>query len=171
MRMTAVLAIALATLPSVGWSQSVSEQFVGTWGLERIEARSDTGDWTRAKTRFGNNPLGSLIYDAEGNMAVQLMRQGRPLLSSDGLAKAQRVTPEALTVVPAEEKAIAFDGYTAYFGKYSVRHTEGVVVHHRTGRLVPNQATLSVERHFEFLNDTLVLTVPGGNRLVWKRAH
>ncbi|UCF21133.1 MAG: lipocalin-like domain-containing protein, partial [Gemmatimonadota bacterium] len=68
-------------------------------------------------------------------------------------------------------KAAAFDGYTAYFGKYSVREAEGVVTHQRIGHLVPNQATLAVERQFEFVNDMLVLAVPGWNRLVWKRVN
>jgi hypothetical protein len=85
-------------------------------------------------------------------------------------AEDQSDTAEALALAPAEEKAAAFDGYTAYFGRYSVRETEGVVVHQRIGHLVPNQATLSVERRFEFLNDALVLAVPGGDRFVWKQA-
>ena len=70
-----------------------------------------------------------------------------------------------------EEKAKAFDGYTAYFGTYVVRETEGVVIHQRVGHLVPNQATLRVERQLQFLNDTLALGVPGGPRFVWKRAN
>ena len=88
-------------------------------------------------------------------------------LSSRGLAESQSVTTKALALAPAEEKAVAFDGYTAYFGKYSVREAERVITHQRIHHLVPNQATLSVERHFEFLDDALILTVPGGIRLVW----
>ncbi len=156
--------------PSLVWSQSVHERFVGTWVLDRIETRAESGDWTPAKTRFGSNPTGTLTYDVAGNMAVQIMRRDRTPLSSRRLAEGPSVTTEALALAPAEEKAIAFDGYTAYFGKYSVRESEGVVVHQRIGHLVPNQATLAVERQFEFVNDTLVLAVPGGNRLVWERA-
>jgi hypothetical protein len=106
-----------------------------------------------------------------GNMAVQIMRRDRRPLPSQGLSEGESVTAEALALAPAEEKAIAFDGYTAYFGKYSVRETEGIVIHQRIGHLVPNQAILPVERHFKFLDDALVLALPGGNRFVWKRAH
>jgi hypothetical protein len=102
-------------------------------------------------------------------MAVQIMRRDRTPLSSR--TEGQAVTREALAQASAEEKAIAFDGYTAYFGKYSVREAEGVVTHQRIGHLVPNQATLAVERQFEFVNDMLVLAVPGWNRLVWKRVN
>lgn len=167
----AIVFVAVVSWASLAWSQSVQEKFVGTWVLDRIETRAESGDWTPAKTRFGSNPIGILTYDVAGNMAVQIMRQDRTPLSSPGLAEGQIVTPEALALAPAEEKAVAFDGYTAYFGKYSVREGEGVVIHQRSGHLVPNQATLSVERHFEFLDDALVLAVPGGIRLVWKRAN
>ena len=53
----------------------------------------------------------------------------------------------------------------------AVREAEGVVVHQRVGHLVPNQATLSVERHFQFFDDTLSLAVKGGPRFVWRRAN
>jgi len=171
MRKMAIVFVAVVSWPSLAWSQGVHERFVGTWVLDRIETRAESGDWTPAKTRFGSHPIGTLNYDLAGNMAVQIMRRDRTPLSSRGLAEGQSVNPEALALAPAEEKAVAFDGYTAYFGKYSVRETEGVVIHQRIGHLVPNQATLSVERHFEFLNDALVLAVPGGIRLVWKQAN
>ena len=156
MSKTAVIAIALATLPAITWAASNSERFVGTWVLAGIERQLATGDWVRAETRLGNNPLGSLVYDSVGNMAVQIMRQERPLLSSDGSdgpAKAPPVTPEARALAPVEKKVIAFEGYAAYFGKYSVNEAEGVVTHHRIAHLVPNQVGSDVERHFEFLDD------------------
>ncbi|MBW1883237.1 MAG: lipocalin-like domain-containing protein [Deltaproteobacteria bacterium] len=153
---------------------------MGTWVLAGIERQLATGDWVRAETRLGNNPLGSLVYDSAGNMAVQIMRQERPLLSSngsdgsdgsDGPAKAPPVAPEARVLAPVEKKVIAFEGYAAYFGKYSVNEAEGVVTHHRIAHLVPNQVGSDVERHFEFLDDSLVLAVPGQpHRLVWRRA-
>jgi hypothetical protein len=171
MRKMAIFFVAVVSWPSLAWPQGVHERFVGTWVLDRIEARAESGDWTPAKTRFGSHPIGTLTYDLAGNMAVQIMRRDRTLLSSPGLAEGQSVNPEALALAPAEEKAVAFDGYTAYFGKYSVREREGVVIHQRIGHLVPNQATLSVERHFEFVDDALALSVPGGIRLVWKQAN
>ena len=171
MRKIAVVFVAAVSWTSLACSQSVHDRFLGTWLLDRIETRAESGDWTPAKTRYGSHPIGILTYDIAGNMAVQIMRRDRTPLSSRGLAEDQSVTPEALALAPAEEKAVAFDGYTAYFGTYSVRETEGIVIHQRIGHLVPNQATLAVERHFEFLNDELVLAVPGANRFVWKRAN
>lgn len=171
MRKMAVIFVALACWSSLVWSQGVHERFVGTWELDRIETQTESGAWTLAKTRWGSQPIGILTYDSAGNMAVQIMRRDRTPLSSAGLAEGQSVSSEALALAPVEEKAAAFDGYTAYFGKYSVREVEGVITHQRIGHLVPNQATLSVERHFEFLDDALVLAVPGGIRLVWNPAN
>jgi hypothetical protein len=172
MRKSIAVAIVLATLPAATWAANVSERIVGTWELERIERQLATGDWVRAETRLGNNPLGSLVYDSAGNMAVQIMRQQRPLLSSDGLATAPSVAPEALAPARVEERVIAFEGYAAYFGKYSVNEAEGVVTHRRIAHLVPNQVGSDVRRRFEFLGDLLVLAVPGQpHRLVWKRAN
>lgn len=171
MRSMAIVFVAVVSWPSLVWAQSAHERFVGTWVLDRIEARAESGDWAPAKTRFGKHPIGTLTYDAAGNMAVQIMRRDRTPLSSKGLVEGQMVRPEALALAPAEEKANAFDGYTAYFGTYLVRETEGVVIHQREGHLVPNQATLRVERQFQFLNDMLALAVKDGPRFVWKRAN
>jgi hypothetical protein len=170
-RRTAVVFVFVMSWASPVLAQSVQQRLVGTWVLDRIETQAETGDWKPADTQFGSHPIGILTYDTAGNMAVQIMRRDRPPLSSPGLAEAQSVSPKALAQAPAEEKALAFDGYTAYFGKYSVRETEGVVIHKRIGHLVPNQATVPVERHFAFVNDSLVLAVPGGPRFVWNRAN
>jgi hypothetical protein len=131
LRKMAVIFVALACWSSLVWSQGVHERFVGTWELDRIETQTESGAWTLAKTRWGSQPIGILTYDSAGNMAVQIMRRDRTPLSSAGLAEGQSVNSEALALAPVEEKAAAFDGYTAYFGKYSVREVEGVITHQR----------------------------------------
>ena len=108
MRKMAIVFVAVVSWPSLAWSQGVHERFLGTWVLDRIETRAESGDWTPAKTRFGSHPIGTLTYDPAGNMAVQIMRRDRPPLSSPGLAEGQSVSQEALALAPAEEKAVAF---------------------------------------------------------------
>ena len=169
MRTLTILFILLIS-PSLAWSQSVEERFVGTWLLVRIETRSETGEWDRAETRLGSHPVGMISYDITGNMAVQIMRPDRPLFFSRS-GEGEAATEDALVLTPADKKAIAFDGYTAYFGTYAVREKEAIVVHQRIGHLVPNRVSSTVERAFEFVDDTLVLGAAGGNRLVWKRAR
>lgn len=167
---TLTIVLLLLSSPSIAWSQPAAERFVGTWLLDRIETRSDSGEWTRAETRLGADPIGAITYDASGHMAVQIMRRDRPRLSRPA-AGARALSEDDLMQVPVDEKALAFDGYTAYFGRYSVREREGIVVHDRIGHLVPNRSGSRVERRFDFVDDTLVLSVAGTNRLVWKRAR
>ena len=56
------------------------EQFIGTWRLVSLEIRGPDGE---VMYPMGQNPRGVLMYDANGEMAVQLMnpadaqRQGR----------------------------------------------------------------------------------------------
>jgi hypothetical protein len=111
MQKMVIVIVAVLSWPSLVWSQSANERFVGTWMLERIETQNEAGAWIPAETRFGSHPIGILTYDDSGNMTAQIMRRDRTLLSSRGATEGQAVTGEALARAPAEEKAIAFDGY------------------------------------------------------------
>jgi hypothetical protein len=137
------------------------EDFVGTWGLERIEQRDDDGQWTQSSSRLGPPTVGYLMYDSGGNMAVQIMRTDQPRFASD-------VRDE---VTPDEAKA-ALQGYVAYFGTYSVDGEEGSVTHHRIGNLVPNRVGVDAKRFYSFQGDRLTLTIPSGDvRLIWGRIN
>lgn len=165
-----IIVLLLVAWSSMAEADGAAERLVGTWLLERIENRSEAGAWVQAETRLGIDPVGLIMYDPVGNMAVQIMRSGRPPLSLEGAG--DRANPEdALALAPVEQRARAFDGYTAYFGRYTVRADDGIVVHHREGHLVPNRSGSDVERAFAFVDDTLVLTVAGRSRLVWRRAR
>ena len=55
------------------------DQFVGTWELELVEIKKPNEDWDHWKdSRFEPDPIGIIIYDSSGNMAVQIMRGNRP---------------------------------------------------------------------------------------------
>jgi len=54
-------------------TQALREQFIGTWKLVSIESEESR--------LFGDRPVGILIYDADGNVAVQIMRNPRPSLA------------------------------------------------------------------------------------------
>ena len=51
-------------------TKALREQFIGTWKLVSIESEESR--------LFGDRPVGLLIYDAEGHVAVQIMRNPRP---------------------------------------------------------------------------------------------
>jgi hypothetical protein len=90
--------------------QSIGNQIVGTWKLVTIVVHHPDG--TDTPDQLGPNPIGYIMYDRTGHMAVQFMRPNRP-------------------------KDAPTPGYTAYFGTYTVDEQEKSVTHHIEGSLNP----------------------------------
>lgn len=133
--------------------ESVRE-FVGTWALLSIEALDESGDWGPWSNPLGGRPSGVLMYDDNGNMAVQITSEPRSL------------------VTPPDWPDITH-GYVAYYGRYEVDAAERTVTHHRTHHINPTVGQHSVVRDFRFDGDRLTLTVAPERavRLTWARVH
>ncbi len=156
--MTIFLVALISVLPRIVWADD-AKKFVGTWTLEAIDSRNELGNWEPADDRIGGtDPIGYIMYDAYGNMAVQIMRRDRPKFETDDVQK-----------VAAETVKTAFLGYSAYFGTYSVDDVEKSVTHHRIGHRVPDDVGTDVRRHYIFDGDTLSLMPNTDIRLRWKR--
>ena len=57
--------------------------FVSTWSLDTYEIRNKAGKWVRhASTQLESNPIGDIIDDSTGNMAVQLTQRDRSHIGS-----------------------------------------------------------------------------------------
>ena len=140
-----------------------NSQFTGTWRLIACEFRSADG---HIEFPFGHDALGMIIYDASGNMAVQIIRPDRPKF----------VSGDKYNGTPEEVKA-AFEGSLAYFGRYEVDEAAGTVTHHVVGSTFPNWIGSDQKRYFVFSGEHLTLTTPpilmGGvmttGVLVWER--
>ncbi|AKF85177.1 Lipocalin-like domain-containing protein [Myxococcus fulvus] len=111
----------------------LKDELVGTWKLLSMEYVQPDG---RRNHPFGIHLLGCLMYDAHGNMSVQLMRKDRASFES----------PDPLASQPQETKA-AMDGATFYFGTYSVDEETRVVSHAIEGSLFPNWQGVVQRRH------------------------
>lgn len=129
--------------------------FVGTWRLLSFEIRTSGGEISYP---FGKNAVGLLVYAEQGYMAVSVMRAGWVHFKSGETWTAS-----------AEEKAIAFDFYNSYSGRYEVKQNK--VIHHVELSLFPNWIGSSQERYFEFSGDSLTLrtpeTMPDGMERTW----
>jgi hypothetical protein len=133
-------------------AQVSAADFVGTWELAAIEAPDGAGGWMPAPLPFPGSPVGVIMYDDLGNMAVQITSDPRGVASPADL-------PEMV------------NGYVAYYASFEVDPAAGTVTHHRRGHVNPDLASLSVVRFYEFSGDTLTLTVAPerGLRLRWVR--
>jgi hypothetical protein len=92
--------------------------------LIAFEYRYADGRVTRP---YGDSPLGALIYDPSGRMALHLMRPGRRRFKADDQRKGT-----------AREVREAFEGCIAYFGAFEVDETQKVILHRIEGSLYPN---------------------------------
>ena len=153
----------LLTLPTILISGAEQHALVGTWRLTLSEFRDSHGGTSYP---LGKDAVGMLIYDSNGNMAVQLMQQSRPKFLSADRANAT-----------AEEFKAAFVGYDAYYGTYTIDTEAKTVTHHVRGSLFPNWVGSDLKRSFEISGKLLYLRTPpfliGGQQitgvLVWER--
>ncbi len=119
------------------------KEFVGTWKLVSAEYRFVDGERSKLYD------AGILMYDARGNMSVQLMQHNRP-----AFAKSDRLSGTL------EEIKTAFQGYQAYYGTYTVDEEQRAVTHHLEGALLPNWVGVDQVRFFELVANRLTLRTP-----------
>lgn len=136
------LAIAACTTMPMQ-SATISDKLVGTWRLVSVENYSDG---LPVAYPYGRNPVGLLIYDRTGHMAIQIMATPHPGVAS---GDDRRITPE--------EKIALFDAYTAYFGTYTVDVERAVITHRVEGDIADVYVGKNQARPFELAGDSLVL--------------
>jgi lipocalin-like protein len=120
---------------------------VGTWQLESRRDRT-AGGTTAIEPSLGENPLGLLIYDAAGRVAVQLMKRDR--VSTSG-------SPSPRTSAGSNSSGGTGD-YDAYFGTYEVDVAAGTVTHHLEAALAPSDVGRTLTRRFSLEGDRLTLS-------------
>jgi len=157
--LTLGLLVASAQEPKKFAVRKPSDEFVGAWKLLSCARRTSTGEITYP---MGEHPMGRLTYDAMGRMSAQLMRPDRAKFKADDAARSGS----------AEEKIAAYDGYTAYYGTYTVNEGAHTVTHHVEASLYPNWVGSDQVRKYEFSGDRLILRVVNtGAELVWERVR
>lgn len=130
-------------------------RFIGAWRLVSFEEETSDGEMVHP---YGENPIGSLIYDSSGRMSVQIMRRDREQLSSS-----------EWNIVPAEEVKKATEGCTAFFGSFEVDAANKIVIHRVEGHVLPGSVGKTLRREFEFAGDLLILKPSPNRRVIWER--
>ena len=106
---------------------------------------------------------GRIMYDMHGNMAAQLSRSDRDKLSP----------------MPSEaERATAYSGFLAYYGRYTIDAANSRVTHHVEGSTNPNWPGTDLVRYYAFSPDgsRLMLSVKNAEgrttgTLTWERTR
>lgn len=152
---TTLIMVGITSQP-MGQSRFESEganRVVGMWRLVSI-----VQDGEQAPNR-GPRPTGLIVYDASGQMSVQIMPD--------------RIRPKFAAADPTPEEAKeALRGYTAYFGTYTVDGRARTVTHHRQGSVNPGNVGGDLVRRFEFVPGDRIILTPLENptrRLTWER--
>ena len=141
----------------------MKELFVGTWALVASTFRAGNGAVTYP---LGEQAEGLLVYDEMGTVAAQLSRPQRPPFHATDSAEER-----------GEKVAAAYQGYTAYFGHYTINPEQGIITHHVRASLNPNWIGSEQIRFFHFSPDyqQLTLSTPPLGReqvigqLIWRR--
>jgi len=118
----------------------MKERLIGNWRLVSYVTTEPGG---KRGTPYGD-AAGRLMYDANGNMAGQVMRPDRARVEL-GEGSAQQVRA-------------AYLGYIAYFGTYEIAADGQSVVHHVDGSLNPAWVGGDQVRGMRFDGDRLVLS-------------
>jgi hypothetical protein len=126
-------------------AQSVAG-LVGTWRLVSYEARDSKG---QLQYPLGEHVSGQLVYDSTGNRSAHVMRNDRPLFAANDPARG----------TDAEVRA-AFEGYTSYFGTYTIDTTKQTVTHHVRGASYPNWVASDQIRYYKLDGTRLSLSAP-----------
>jgi hypothetical protein len=124
----AITALGLALLPGSAVSQqkSFKDQLVGTWTVVSWGQTNKDGS---KFDRFGTNPKGVNVFDADGRFFIMFARSELPKMASNNLS----------TSMPEKDKGTEA-GSVAYFGTYAVDAAGKIVTLRVEASSLPNQA-------------------------------
>jgi hypothetical protein len=122
---------------------ALRDRLIGTWSLVAMEGRRGSGAVFHP---WGQDLAGRLTYDSAGQVSLQIAKRGRAPFASDDLETGS-----------PEEVQRAFDGYHAWFGRFTVGPDERSVIHRIEASLFPNWAGQEQARRVTLVGDELFL--------------
>jgi len=142
--------------------ERIKKQFAGTWSLAAVENINPDSSKTLP---YGENPQGLLVFEPNGDYAIQILKAVRPKVAANDKNKA---TPE--------ENAALVQGNNSHFGEYSVDEAKHTITFKVEHAFYPNWEGTVQERSYTLENNLLryivTHTTNGGAItavVVWKR--
>jgi Lipocalin-like domain len=141
----------------------LQEQLIGTWELASVD--NIYPDSSRVHP-YGDNPQGMLIFDVNGNYAIQILKAVRPKIVSGDKNKC---TPE--------ENAMMVQGSNSHFGKYSVDEASKTITFNIAHASFPNWEGTIQKRSYTYTGNEIKYvvthTTQGGQSVIaevaWRR--
>ena len=133
-------------MPASTAADSIRDKAIGTWKLISVETLRTNGQVLNIW--MGLHPIGLIIYQPNGYMAVQIMHDPRPTFSES------RVTGTS------DELRNAYFGYYAYWGTYTIDEAASTIEHKIQSSLWPEEVGSTRKRTLRFDGTKLVLTTP-----------
>jgi hypothetical protein len=161
--LSVIASLGVALVPGIAMSQGLKQQLVGTWLLTSWEQDMPNNEKLH---RFGNNPKGYNVFEANGRFFVLFARPDLPKIAS---RDPNKPTPE-------EAKAIAV-GSIAYYGTYTVDEATKVISMKMESSTFANQLEADQKRTVTAISATELkmenagALAGGGIRYVFKRAN
>ena len=130
----AITALGVALLPGNALAQqkSLKEQLVGTWTITSWVQTNNDGSKLQ---RYGSNPKGYNIFDANGRFFMMFAHPDVPKIASGNPA----------TATSEEAKAIV-SGVVSYFGTYTVDEASKSITLRVEASSLPNQLGVDQKR-------------------------
>jgi hypothetical protein len=161
--LSALALMGLALLPGSAVSQQklLKDQLVGSWTL--MSATQMTKDGVKSD-RWGPNPKGRAIFEADGRYTFMIFRSDVPKFASDNMNQ-----------VTAEESKAAVQGMTANYGTWSIDEATKTLTTNIEASSSPNLTGGTQKRIITSLSaDELKYTNPASqigtvDDVVWKR--
>jgi len=160
----AIAFVAIPVLPNNGLAQgkSLKDQLVGAWTLVSANQISKEGV---KSDRWGPNPRGRAIFEANGRYSFMIFRTDIPKFASNNMNQ-----------VTAEEAKAAIQGMTANYGTWSIDEATKTLTTNIEGSSSPNLNGGTQKRIISSISaDELKYTNPASqigsvDDVVWKRA-
>lgn len=142
---------------------NAQEKLVGSWSLVSID--NIYPDNSRVHP-YGENPKGLLIFDNEGNYAIQILKAIRPkVISGDK------------NISTCEENATLVQGSNSHFGKYEMDEKHKIIVFKIESASFPNWEGTTQKRSYSCTENEIkyvvTSTTQGGQSIiaevVWRK--
>ena len=148
----------------LGFAQKKETKLIGTYALVAVD--NILADGSRIHL-YGDAPQGLLIFDGQGNYALQIFSQGRQKFAANDKGKGTD-----------EENRAAVKGSNAHFGTYTIDEANGTVTFNIQHASFPNWEGTQQKRPFTLIGSVFKYTVPapttGGavtGEVVWRKVE